>query len=1157
MDDLYKILSGSGHNRAQRTSYSGRLVSPSYIDAVGRCPMKAFVDRFSTSSYDSYIRNSLDAEGTAVHKAIEDSMNFLTSKKGGNPSKKQIENLLSEARVKAEQALKRHLPAGGIGSMRDFVDKTINEYGREYLANPDLHMATEFNVSTRGLPGRQVGGNVDFIMYNAKEKALQIHDLKWARKSAAETSHDWLSSSSTKDAFDLFSTGNAQPRVYASSILEMFGGGETPLINTVQFVYDVGKLEDGKQAKYKRITSAIIHNNEDTRTRLAKGITADVAHIINMEQQVASSMLSRNKDSALRAMGTLARGKCNPGTCAVCPMRYQCKFKTFVEDAIESSKGEKGQWSIDSELRKFDHLQDKEFTKQMDQQYNEFIKDSYRKEYLNAKTRFQSEGIPDKEAAKMARKEATGLKTSMQSFQKTKRGLFHDELFAGINAPKSPLMFSILDNDFKASWMSNQVRRGIAKYSYTQIESLSKSFDVPENLAKKVVMDAVYKDRENAFRLNRLMIDNTNKVLEEMGISLRKLKSSTSSIEEDVQFALRKYRKTINRDVATIVNDSINKEFLKYVISIDQEALKAKIGPFKGMNIDDIYKKAVSSKLMSQDTTQFIKNVARDETFGDIFERGGGKLNKFPLGSVMIAGMLSYIAGMNSVNDMISNKFDKMQFYMNHNEREIDAGQHASVYTSARRLMYSDFGSPMRFVLRRSKMVLDHIGNMTGEVKDYLSVALSIEGKNRTWKNIASESIVRSGKDISKSMRNLDFIKSNPGMLIAGAAAGFITFGILPHFKTDRDVKAAANDRKRRLKQTKKMSWNRTSAAEAPEGELREWYRRWLPLGSSIISGIAAEFIAPSIKRVNLVKFSEYGKKIYTDILPKIKESILSFWEGSKARPEAVYTKSMLNRVRSEFADGISEIESSKALSQPKAMIKKAAIEGRQAIQEGIDSAKRHGVAVKKYTDSKLGLQEKEEFVSSLEIRPAVKRAMGKAKSGAKEAVGNIDELIHVVNSKTLLSMSFIPGKGLKDRTQHITTTKSRTGTQYEPISYERGVKKYPDIAPVARYNESGFNPVINIPHHKTRLLSTHMFEKHGTQSYPMVPISSRRTEAPRVDTAYPKQNIQVCQHPVQVRSQHKDTRELNSYLMNPDKNFYHSSGSKTLNKIYNLTRSR
>lgn len=1151
-DELFKEISKGIAGVSDRSSYTGRSISPSYISAVGRCPMKAFVDRFSTSSYDTYLKNTLDAEGTAVHKAVENAFNYLIE----NKSKKSVigvDSLVKSAIEEASKTVRRAIPTKPElhTEMDTYLKEFLGDYGRAYVANDDLLAATEFSVSSRGLKGRQVAGNLDLLFYNRKSRQANILDIKWARKTAEETSHDY--SSSPSGPFSIENTRKAQPMVYSYDILDRFGTN----IESVSFGYDIylydetGKTADAANRRRIKVSTPAFMNTPENVNLLRDKLSNRVSSVISMEQQVSNMITGRNKDAVTRALGSMSRGQCSPGMCNSCPMRYQCSFKTFVSDAVDASKGTDGAWSIDNELNKFKHLENKELMTKVEEAHGEFLNDSYRKRYDEAKNEFTGRGMPELEADKLAKSEAELYRETLQEYAKTKRGLFHDSLIAGAHSQQSPLMFSILDRDFHASWMTSRIRRNIERYAYTKIEEMSHSFDLPEDLAKEVVMDSVFKSRKTAYTLNRMMVDNTNKVLESMHATLKKLDPDkiTKDVEGDVKFALKKYSSTIDNAVATTINEALNKEFLRFALSIDESAIEQKIGPVKGKSLDELVESAIKTNTMNNNINRFMSEVAKNESFGTIVEKAGTAVNRFPLGSLMIAGMLSYMAGIDSVNSIISGKLDKMAFYMSHNEKEIDAAQHSSIYTSARRMMYSDFGSPMRWVYRRSQMVLNHLKNQTGTLKDIISVATGLEGQNATWRELAAESISSAKTNIVESSRtNMKYLVKNPGLLLAGTAAGFVMFGILPHIKTSRNVKEAADERKRRLKRIKQTKWNRTTSAESPEGELRAWYRRWLPIGSSVFSEIAAEFIATSVKKVDLIKFTESGKKIYSEMMPKIKDRILSIWEGTKARPENVYSKSMITRTVEELGKEISAVESERSVVQPMRKVRKAA--EKAAV---ISSEKMHDSAVKTRVLARATSLRMRRIVSEDAIEDiSLKKTMADA---GKKALDSVDEIMSVKSTsghaRKLLAGSFIPEGGTSPKTKIIGTDSSRGKDRSVRTSesYYKGMREFGDIdSPISEGIRPQALSEVNTYTGRNRIYGNSVISRAINIDQPAAdfPILKNIEPARPVASSHSEHTYQHESHFTQRSSGIKMNNGINLVTMNPRKNHWYSNGGNT-----------
>lgn len=978
--------------------FIGRTLSPSYIESLASCPAKTYMEKLATSSYDAFVSASADAYGSAVHDALEHAFSFLQTekdmwkkKKGGtNPSSRQIERMLRRSHEQAVLSLKQHIPLNDpvVGRMKRYVNDVIKDYGTEYLSDSTVFLASEMHVQSLDLPTSiQVGGNLDLALYNAKDKTMKLIDFKWARKRGADHGHDYLSV--MRPGAMEAPEQHIQPKIYAYSLLE-----RNAQIEKIHFMYDVyWDLDDPSQSQRQKIFGKNPFTRDDpSMARLKTEITDSVSQVMAHERELSSVLQRGRKQDVLRMVTQVKKGTCSPQACNACPFRYQCSFKNFAEEAQYSAKGMYGEVFADTELRKLDHLENENFSRQMRKQYEEAInvkKVRFRVERYNEL--MTKHTVSPQIAHKIAEQDAEALAHSYQNLAYYRRGLFADSVKKGAYAARTQLPFSILDPDMKAVWMSNKLRRNIYNYSIEHVERLSHSFDVPVDLAKEMVVDAVYKDRELAAHLHKSMIDNTNAVLEKQGLSLGKAVNA-QTFGREVNHAMKQYSHTIDRNMALTVQGALDREFIRYVMTIDQEKIRSKLNTAKLPDIEGILKGLADKKLIESDPDAFLSRIAHSETFGSVLEKTRLSSPKFPVGSMVLAGLLTYIAGADSIVRQMGSKYDKLKFYLSHQEKEVDDGSHASVYGVSRRLLYSDFGSPVRFVSRRSDVVLKYFRNYRDFFKDAISIITGIE---RNKNESLSHALGRMFGSSSKSLGDVkNAVVKDPGLLVGGAAVGFVISGILPNIKTDREIARDVTERKKRFKRLKKSKWNQSSPAITPESDLRERTRIMTPIGSKIFKDIAVGFIAPSIKKITLVFQNVLGKIDYSQGFDALKKGTLDAWSGVKKRAERVFSHSDWHETLNALKHDIGQRQSVQMLTKGTDIVKRGAQKAQTAINESQVVHRMRIHSQERLQMARDGIQTTGKRLADVELQETFQKA-------AAETVAAVDDIYMAIPKKS------------------------------------------------------------------------------------------------------------------------------------------------------------
>lgn len=1181
-NSILEVLSTGGseekENFLRYDRYLSRTISPSYMESLQSCPAKTYMEKLTKSSYDAFLNVSSDAQGSAVHAAIDKGLSFLQVEKsimwskkttGRSPTDAMIKIALQRARAKAELSLREHVPLGNpsIGRMRTFIDQTIEDYGKRYLSDLSgdkqrYYLASEMPVSTLGLKtSNQVGGILDAGLYDANERLMRIIDTKWVNKTGADHGHDYLSVMKPGILDDPSQATAA--KVYMYSMLERHAQ-----IDKIDFEYNIyWDVENGPQKGRQTVTGNSLTRKD--MPALKAELADNVANVLAYERELSSTVARGRGNDVTRALAKVKRGACSPHACAACPFRYQCSFRNFVEEARYASRAIDGETFPDAELKKLTHLDDADFIKKSSAQHTEFINDKRRMvrgdRYKDLIRNFSYNPVA---AHKVATEEAETIAKSYEDMRYMKRGLFEDKVVKGAVAARAKLPISILDPGAPASWMSVKLRRNMQNYATEHVDRLSKSFGVPVNLARDMVIDNVFRDRDLAYHLQSMLIGNTTKHLENMGVSLAKHGEYTPELAKDVGFALRQYETTIDRNFALTVQGALDDEFVRHVMTIDQDMLKQKPGVQKPPNIMGIINGTVDKKLIKTDPNTFLSQVAHSEAFGSVLEKTRLGAPRFPVGSVLIAGMLSYIAGVDSISRIVKAKQEKLSFYLSHQEDKVEDGSHASVYTTARRLMYSDFGSAARKVGKRSAVILRHLRNFRNFVKDAITVATGYEA-NRDIS--ASRNLGRAlgygANRFVKSVKAADFIVKEPSLLIGGTAAGFALSGLLPHVKGNREMRDSTKERRERFKRLKKSTWNTSSPSITPESELRESYRAHTPIGSHVFKSIAVN-IMTSIKTIDLTSLiGKGGKRSWASAYDKLKEFGLDAWSGLKQRAENVYTKSSLNQVVRGLDDEISYSGAARVLTRGEDIVKKAA----QKVSQEVNKSRIPSLAQKHLSGMSDGLKGLGNEAGRKELRTTLGKVASEASDAFDELpVGRLSGLVPAGLTLKTPADSAISSAGARSSNLVTKTSKNRTPEDRGHVSpgyYQAynnfGVKALPPQKS-GRIGKKVLDTFSNYDHSSLKTVGIFDIHRSGTKSFePGLLTAVGRPDTNRLPPP-PRKVMNVMAYPSGIQRQKggreynkqwSENTDLNRLLMNGGtQNRYYSNGSVTLERIRRAT---
>jgi len=1122
-----------------------RDVYPTAISSMDICPARHMINKTSMSSYDSFIKSSADAYGTGVHKAIDDGLSFL--KKTYNPSGPQVEDVIMKSITHAEESLKKHLPLGENALARPSraVREMVESYGRRYLATGGkINMLTEQPIRTNSLPfTEQAAGIMDLVMHEEGKDFLEIIDFKYARANALDIGSDFLSA--LRDP-----SQQIQPKVYALATFD-----SRPDINDINFTYDIyhdsgnGKTREQITHKFKR---------SEYQTLLAD-VTEAVSRTLATQREYTSLVGGDQQNNALKKIYKVRKGQCTAYACASCPMRYQCSFRTFVEEGRLKANGEK---FVDTHLSKMSDLVDPDIIAERSKSWEEYA--NYKvKQYTDEQIAALQEeySLTPQAAQQIAESRGQELAKSYQAMKQKYRGLTVDEMKKGALSARSKLAHSILDPEAKARWMTSQLRRNMHDYSSAYVTDLAKTFEMDDNFAREMVLDNVFKDREFVAHLDKMMLSRGTDNLKSMGLDLSQYTKGNIHLEGDFGIALKQYHKTIDKTMGIAVQSQLNEGFARHLLQYGEDVQRQKAGIKPGdVSAKNLAGSLVERNLMSEDPKRFLSTVAKSESFGGVLGRNRLGDPRFPVGTLMIAGMLSYIAGADSVRSVMEGKYNKLKFYLTHNDGKVDDGKHASVYSSSRRLMYSDFGSPVRSVLRRSDMVNRYFKNFREYFRDMVTVATGAMANDEagSFRKISKSMGVGITEGSKKLAERAETIMNTPGYFAVGVAAGVATFGLLPHLKTDKDIRRDIKDRQKRFKRMKQTHWSMNSPSEEPESQLRMGYKSHTPMGSSIM----IDKLMTAVKTIS----TKDG------FMGDMKTFLFDQWNNISARVENVLTKSDLTRTLRELGPQISKkVSDMSVVGGPVKVI--------------ADTAKEvKGWFATWYNEGKVGMQTAMRHGREAALKASAEHGLGgqDLKSTIKNAVDQIRQMpkTKILSGKASamldISAELSPARfqsPLRSSPEQVRTSSQgdynnfHKGRDIDPLQYQRryrssGMQMEKGDGLGSWYNSSPKMPTQefrrisdNAPYpNEYQFFETSMAEKLNRVQIPGF-VGSRRGTTPNMSAAYPQPNVQsipAAVHPL-PNGHNPRIEDINRLTMNSKQNGskYNGSGWLFMNKLF------
>lgn len=841
---------------------SRRVISPTRIEDIKQSELSYLMNRFIMKRYqtdllrggtESVVGTVENLDGKHIHKALQDSFDFLKTVK--NPSSKEINNHLHHAFKLAEKSLQTS--GVSVSEHRNFMKSVIDEYGGMALSKRSLGagsldimpempvlMPVEMSIDKalagnwKANPiGTVVRGSSDLAIVDTAKKVGTIVDYK-----------NLFDANSAEILKKKIAQGEVwQPKMYALAMFNMYTEDE---LDKIHFYYEMNKPgKDGRRMREKLFVETFHRKQVDS---IQFEVMEEIAKLESMQHTVYNTMRAGDMNALRKYIaGNMGKAGCTPPhSCSFCPLKRTCTHGPFASKVLHPDEAIKGSETTTTKIRKLKGYMDPEFVKKHSDIYDKKAKGEI-DEYIQRKTaELKGKGYKGHEIDKRIASEAKLLEESSQVLKRYTRGQYVDSATGSAISARTKIPFSIIDSEYiHAGWLSKKSRSALASLSRDRIKEVSSALDVKHELVTDRVLDRVFKDDEFAARLEDYMAGKYRDAIKKHGLpytneSIRKLQMRPDLVMD--KYLAETLQGEIDRaTVGEILRqDSGNIE--KYLKKIDPKRLQTEV------NLESITKGFVDSGVIKKNPDLFLQQLAKGGSVNAIKEKFRLSAHKFPLTTAMATFFLSYLAGTSTIQSTVMRKIEKATEYMTgQQDNKVRDGQHSSAYTTARRLLLSDFGSARRFLNPRSGLISNIITSISSKMKAFIDAGIVTKGLAGTG---ATEAIETSGgRTLRNFMENLGESPAGAAAAFVGAsAAAFLITGPGVNVKTDRDIGREYRDRNKRFKRIKRGTWNKDSAMLEKESKLREAYKLHTNFGSGVfqvarqLQTVALEYMNPT-----------------------------------------------------------------------------------------------------------------------------------------------------------------------------------------------------------------------------------------------------------------------------------------------------------------------
>jgi hypothetical protein len=885
---------------------------PTRIQQLTRCPMRGTIERIITGQSRTFESNAKLAIGKDVHKAVEKSFGFLQKNKtdwldtnirtgAAYPGADLIERTIREAQTIAEGMLSSKQSTA---STLPAVKETIQEWGKEYLENKSTDLYVEKNLVSKNFPWtNQIGGQLDMLLIDKERKVMKVID----HKTTAEISTLMDSLDPKKGIQPLFYTHLAWNNAEMLNV-------KNP--QSVEFIYNL--IPNDNSGKSSRMLLSHLFNQSDV-SKIPNEISVQLAKVSTIEMiaynKIKAGRGSEGVSDAIHALKKEAAslGGCNPNACSSCPLRFNCTFSKFVQDVIGEDRGTDK--FISSRIDKYneslgDLFKDSRYEKE--REYKAFTKTKL-KEYERQVTKDITDKRRDllgvdvlpEEETKFVRNRVQELTNEMdnswKAHHKYNTNKFMHNLETGAKSATSSIPFSILgvgeEYHNRSPWMSFNLRNSINYYAKERIGELSAVFNVKPEVITDKAMKATFTDRKMALELETSLFKNIRTALSDAG---------ANATEENVALALKRYDLIIDKPLVQNIFNNLDQNTVKIISDIEYDKVNNKLSSesakkaLSSGNMGNVINDLQSTEGISDRSEYFWKRIARRETMTSLTDRYKISPGKFPFRPAAAAAMLTYIAGVFSVRNILSRKVEKLGDMVTA-DKEVSDGTHLSPISIVRRTLSSDFGSRRTYVpggVGETAATVGIFSKAFTTVKKYTSNLLSRFG--------VSEDAIRSKIKISSasSLKALFTGSMSPGILFAGTAiASLAAMAILPNIKTDREIAKDVKDKAKERKRIRKEYYSKDSSMVNDKSDIREAY----------------QIQAPFFHAISFNKLMEKGSWLYNSAAELARDMGL----GRISAAQAIGTHRDMRWIQTNITDKVSRVVSNDLVERPYSRMKR------------------------------------------------------------------------------------------------------------------------------------------------------------------------------------------------------------------------------------------
>jgi hypothetical protein len=777
------------------------------MEKFSKSPVSYLMDKWVLKSYhNDVIRGGTESiagtvenvDGKHIHTALEDAFNFL--KKGTQPGSDHVKKMLNEAFAMAEKTLETRGVA--VSEHKSFLKSVIDIHGSDYLrklskvgvdglktSDGTISLMTEMpfaqTIGDKTPKSSILKGSADLVIIDTNKKLGTIIDYK---NLFSYESAQMLES-------DLKAGRLWQPKAYALSLFNMYDEKELKEkeLKNVEFYYELSKPTDKGRVRQQMPGGKW---SRDQIPQLQSEILEQIAKMESMHHTVYNQLRAGDMPGLKDYIMKEVTKNCTPpASCKYCPLRYTCTYRPIANAVLMTEEGMKGNKSLQTRARKQKGYTELDAIRKHEALYDKEVNRKIQ-EFTDGKVKELGETrkYSGTEIIGRVHEEATHLRESYEALRRYNQGTFKNSAALSGMSARTKIPWSILDSRSQhAPWMSETLRKRMDVFSRERIKKVSSALNVRPELIEDQVMDMVYRDKEFAHKLAVQMSGKYEEVLD---------KHSLSHSNADVERIMRRPELIVNRHFAETLQGELDRKSISEIIRQDRGKIERHLGRLDPREfrlegaVESVTTGLVDTKILDQNPDYFLKQLSRSNSIFGVREKFRLSKSKFPLTTALATFFLSYMAGTATVQSTVLRKIEKAQEYLIGSEEKVRDGQHSSAYTTARRLIMSDFGSMKRPSNPISMLIAGlsvRAGSLLSKLKEGLTVARGSLKAGEGLETSFGGMVKRLISDVNKS-------PVGPAVAFAGAAAAtFAITGFLTNVKSSREIGNDVKDRKERF----------------------------------------------------------------------------------------------------------------------------------------------------------------------------------------------------------------------------------------------------------------------------------------------------------------------------------------------------------------------